>query len=289
MKLNTLPSVITQTPAVLAFENEDPTASKEFHKLSDEPHKVNYMKKFFERIFQSVLHGAIMGLINNCAVVGALYGFSSCGFIGNEKLIICAVPFGFTLLLVHGFSLSYNEFLKREEYVALYNREKKREKWECDNYIEGEQKEMVQLYMERGLSHSDAESVIKILSKDISFFVELMMKEELEMIKPDEAITSLKNSALIFVSTLLIGSLPLFPFFVQSYFLSSEASFFTPSYTIFLSLATALMILFAAGALKSSFTVTSWWMSGLQLIINGIFVFGMTYFSTSRLPSYLQF
>ena len=40
MILNTLPSVITQTPAVLAFENEDPTASKEFHKLSDEPHKV---------------------------------------------------------------------------------------------------------------------------------------------------------------------------------------------------------------------------------------------------------
>jgi hypothetical protein len=57
---------------------------------------------------------------------------------------------------------------------------------ECDNFIEGEQKEMVQLYEAKGLSKEDAETVIKIFSKNTSLFVDIMMKEELELMPPDQ-------------------------------------------------------------------------------------------------------
>ncbi len=45
---------------------------------------------------------------------------------------------------------------------------------------------MIQLYIAKGLSKQDAETVIKILSKDKKFFVDMMMKEELELLPPDE-------------------------------------------------------------------------------------------------------
>jgi len=125
------------------------------------------------------------------------------------------VTIGFGVLVANGFSLAYTNYLKGKEYEALYNREKRRERWECDNYIEGEQREMVQLYMEKGLSKADAETVIKILSKDKSIFVEVMMKEELQLIQPDELIKPLKNAILLFVSTIIFGMFPLSPFFMQ--------------------------------------------------------------------------
>jgi len=279
--------VITQTPAVLAFQNEDSTASKEFHKLSDEPHKVNLIKKSFERLLESSLHGAVSGLTTSCIVVAAVSGFTSCGLFGPEKLPQLVVILGMTLLLTQGFSLAFTDFLKRQEYIALYNREKRREKWECDNYIEGEQKEMVELYTERGLSRTDAEAVIKILSKDKSFFVEVMMKEELEMIKPDEAITPLKNGATLFLCMVVSGVLPLLPYLAQCYSYSTELGLQTSHYIPFvISFFIALVALFAAGVLKSNFTVTTWWISGALLLLNGTAAFGVTYYIASTLPTY---
>lgn len=68
----------------------------------------------------------------------------------------------------------------------LYEHEREREQWETVNYLEGEQKEMIELYMSKGLSKEDASIVIGILSKKTEFFVDIMMKEELELIPPEE-------------------------------------------------------------------------------------------------------
>src|SRR5699024_3274353 len=53
---------------------------------------------------------------------------------------------------------------------------------ECDNYIEGERVEMVELYESKGMSTKDAEAVVQILSKDKRIFVEIMMIEELKLL-----------------------------------------------------------------------------------------------------------
>jgi len=283
--INSLPSVIAH-PAIAAFQNADPTASKTFHKLTDEPHKINFIKKRFERLVEASLQGGITGIVTSSIAI-TICGSGIFQFIG-ENLCAVILVIGLAVLIANGFSLAYNDYLKRTEYSALYYREKRREKWECDNYIEGEQREMVELYIERGLTKPDAETVIKILSKDKSFFVELMMKEELQMIQPDETISALKNSLVLFLATVIIGTLPLFPYFAQWFLKSSEWSIWLlPDWNLVISLSISLCSLFTAGVIKSSFTVTSWWMSGFQLVLHGLILLSVCIFSTSFLQNAL--
>ena len=52
---------------------------------------------------------------------------------------------------------------------------------ELDNYPEGEIREMIELFKSRGMSHDDATEVIKRMAKYKTFFVNLMMTEELAL------------------------------------------------------------------------------------------------------------
>jgi len=281
-----LPSSITN-PAIQAFQNEDPTASKEFHKkLTDEPHQVNKLKKKLERIVEATIQGGVTGVVTTCMVTVVIWNCAS-SILVPDKLSSLIMIVTFAVLVASGFSLAFNDYLKKQEYAALYNREKRREKWECDNYIEGEQKEMVELYKEKGLSHVDAEAVIRILSKDKSFFVDVMMKEELQMIQPDESISPLQNALLLFFSHLLFGLTPLIPF--SSYLLVNvwEFTWSSRDNPFIISVLIGLLSLLVGGAAKSSFTVTGWWKSSIQLVAHGCVVIGIVTIITSKVSAFL--
>jgi len=66
---------------------------------------------------------------------------------------------------------------------------------ECDNYLEGEQREMVELYISKGLSAEDARTIVGILSKDKEIFVDFMMIEELGILPEEENSSAIKNGA----------------------------------------------------------------------------------------------
>jgi hypothetical protein len=63
-----------------------------------------------------------------------------------------------------------------DSYSQYYRREHARENWEIKNYIEGEKKEMVELWTSRGLDESTATDVIEKISKHQAFFADIMMK-----------------------------------------------------------------------------------------------------------------
>eukprot|EP01132_Coremiostelium_polycephalum_P001252 gene1252-1579_t len=103
---------------------------------------------------------------------------------------------------------------KRIEF-NFYEYEKRREVWEYDNYVEGEQREMVELYCKKGMPEDDAQEVVGLLSKYKELFVDIMMTEELNLL-PVDLLLSPKETAL---STLLsfefFGLIPLTPFFIS--------------------------------------------------------------------------
>lgn len=56
---------------------------------------------------------------------------------------------------------------------------------------------MVDLYVTKGLNIQDAQKVVSIISKNKKFFVDVMMKEELNLLPPDEKLNILVSGKLV--------------------------------------------------------------------------------------------
>jgi vacuolar iron transporter family protein len=83
-------------------------------------------------------------------------------------------------------SMGVGEFLSSKANNEWILSEKKREEWEMENYREGEIQEMIDIYVEKGMSYDDAKLVIETMAKYDEFFVDVMMQQELELQVPDE-------------------------------------------------------------------------------------------------------
>lgn len=67
----------------------------------------------------------------------------------------------------------------------LLKLKKKKKCRECENYLDGEKQEMVDLYVKKGIEQEDAEKLVDIMSKHKDAFVDIMMIEELGIMPPD--------------------------------------------------------------------------------------------------------
>lgn len=98
------------------------------------------------------------------------------------------------------------DYIQLRSDYAHYHREKKREEWELKHCPEGEKKEMIELYVGKGMSEQDATTVIETMSKYDEFFVDVMMCQELVMIPPETNI--LINAVATSLSCVVFGLLP---------------------------------------------------------------------------------
>ena len=141
--------------------------------------------------------------------------------------------------------------------------EHKREKWELDNYPEGEKREMVELYMKRGMSKEDAETVIEVMSKYKNFFLDVMMVEELGLMPPDDDDSPAKNGLVTFASFVIFGFIPLLSYVLAGATKASDGANFAAACAL-----TAFTML-ALGAAKAKFTNQSMVKSALLMLLNG--------------------
>jgi DNA damage-binding protein 1 len=82
--------------------------------------------------------------------------------------------------------MGVGEFLSSKANNEWILSEKKREEWELENFREGEIQEMVDIYINKGLTPEDARTVIETMAKYDGFFVDVMMQQELELQVPEE-------------------------------------------------------------------------------------------------------
>ena len=145
-----------------------------------------------------------------------------------------------------------------QEYEAS---ERKREEWEVDNYPEGEMTELVELYESKGLSKTEAEKIVGILSKNRKAWIDIMMVEELGIVSSDES--PLKNALATFLSFAIFGFIPLLTYVLGNFIPLLRARSF-----LFAGVLTGLT-LFVLGALKTALTTRSWLRSGLEMLLVG--------------------
>ncbi len=228
-----------------AFAKNDVKASMEAHSSAKETHqeKGQYLK--------NVVYGGLDGIVTTFAIVSGVAGAS---LSANIVLIL-----GFANLFADGFSMAVGDFLSSKSENEFQKAERVREEWEVDNYPEGEKKEMVELYVSKGMSARDAEKTVELIAKNKKVWVDVMMAEELGIVETEKS--PLKGSVVTFFSFVLLGFIPLISYVFSGAF-SGLNKFIVASVL-------AASSLFLLGALKVKFTGRNWILSGLEMMLIG--------------------
>mmetsp|Transcript_32500 Transcript_32500/g.51704 ORF Transcript_32500/g.51704 Transcript_32500/m.51704 type:complete len:148 (+) Transcript_32500:507-950(+) len=132
---------------------------------------------------------------------------------------------------------------------------------------------MIELYQERGLTHEDAETVIRLMSEHRDFFVDIMMVEELGLQVPDGDDNPWFDGFVTFCAFVFFGFFPLLGYCVFPF-----AFPHLTSHQLFMIACLASGVtLFLLGAIKSNFSVKTWWRSGTEMLLIGYFVCFVAY------------
>jgi len=241
-----------------AYDMRDP-------ELSATAHSTGLVKKNTEThsrggaFIKSIVFGGLDGIITTFAVVAGAAG----GGFGPNVVIVMGV----SSLLADALSMGVGDALSSQAEVEVAKRERERERWELENFKEGEIKEMIEIYEGRGMSKEDAEIVMRICAKYEPMFVDMMLVDELGIEPPDDSGTPWKDGAVTFASFVFFGFFPL-----AAYLVLGSSGSMDPRSLFGISIGLTLMMLFVLGAVKSTVTTRSWWMSGLEVLAVGSFV-----------------
>ncbi len=230
-----------------AFDGKDVDESRKAHDTKGyEPHTSGaaYLK--------SVVYGGLDGTITTFAVVAGVEGASL-----NPNVILIL---GFANLIADGIAMAFGDFLSTRAEQQYHATERAREEWEMENYLEGEKKELIELYEEKGISSEDATTLVGILANHPEVMVDTMMVVELGILEDHDS--PMGNAIATFLSFAVFGFVPLVVF-VVIHFTGIQINAFL--WACVLTGAT----LFSLGALKSRFVSRAWWKSGLEILLLG--------------------
>jgi len=242
-----------------AYARGDAEASKRAHdakKLHEEGHSDSgeYIK--------SIVYGGLDGIITTFATVTSV--------AGADFSAAVIVVLGISHLFADGLSMGMGDYLSSEAEIDYTASERKREAWEMEVNMKGEIEEMIDLYIAKGVSETDARIIINTLAKYPEAFLDHMMVEELGLLPPeaDQGFSPAKAGMVTMASFMAFGSVPLLPYLIAlipGLHMSAKAQ-------LWASVVATIFTLFMLGAFKGK-TVeikkSAWWRSGLLMAFNG--------------------
>jgi len=205
-------------------------------------------------MLKSVIYGGVDGILTAFAVVS--------GGAGGDLQPHVVLVLGLSSLFANAFSMGIGDIVSTLSYNEHVMEERRREEWEFDNYPEGEIKEMVDLYENRGLPREKAELAVAIMAKYKEFFLDIMVTEELGLTIPSKTHNPYKAGLVTGVSFFSFGILPLLSYVMLIGTVSSDA-------LLNISTIVTLSCLFLLGATKARYSVVSWWRGGLEFLFLG--------------------
>lgn len=145
------------------------------------------------------VYGGIDGSVTTFAVVA---GSAGAGLDSSVIIIL-----GFANLIADGFAMSVGSYLSTKSEQENYNKHKKVEYWEVDHLPEKERDEIREIYQAKGFEGQLLEQVVDVITSDKDRWVDVMMKEELNMTESHKSPFAM--GAVTFLSFLLVGLIPL--------------------------------------------------------------------------------
>ena len=232
-----------------AYQEGDVSATVAAHSVrAEEKHQHEH-----GQYLKSAVYGGLDGIVTTFAVVAGVGGAQ----LSTGVVLIL----GFANLVADGLSMAVGDYLSTKAELEYQRAERRREQWEVENYPEGEKRELVELYVEKGMPEDDAKTIAEIMSRHKETWIEVMMVEELGIVDSGES--QIKNAVVTFFSFAIFGLVPLAAFIAVLLVPLVKFDAFTVA-----GLLTAIT-LFALGAIKVRITGKNWFKSGLETLLVG--------------------
>lgn len=217
------------------------------------------MKRLHKYLGEFV-YGGIDGSITTFAVVA---GSAGAGLDSSVIIIL-----GFANLIADGFSMSVGAFLSARSEHDNFRKHRKREYFEIDTVPELEKEEVRQIYRDKGFEGDLLEQVVEVVTADKDRWVDVMMTDELGMLKDGRS--PLAIGGMTYLSFMLLGLIPLLTY-TWDFFSPFPADLFTSS-----CLLTGLAFVLV-GYLKSAVTETHPVRSILETVLLGTSAAALAY------------
>lgn len=198
-------------------------------------------------MLRDTIYGAIDGAVTTFAIVASVAG------AGLSPLIVVAL--GLANVLADGFSMAAGNYSGTKADADNAQRLREIEKRHIREHREGEMEELRQILAQKGLTGHVLDAAAEAISKDEQAWIEIMMVDEYGVAPVDPR--PMRAALATFVAFLIAGGIPLIPFLV------GLPNAFTVSSIL------VACVFFSIGALKSRWSLTTWWRSGLETLLIG--------------------
>ena len=204
---------------------------------------------------RAAVFGAMDGLVTNISLIAGVGG----GGLPPRQIVLTGVAG----LAAGALSMAIGEYTSVRTQNEQLDHELEKERHELRNNPEGEEDELAEMWVARGLSPALAAEVARQLSRDPEQALRIHALEELGM-DPDERPSPRTAAVSSFICFSLGALIPLLP-----YLLGFPV--------LLVALLAGAVGLFAAGAVVARFTTRSWWGNGARQLALGVLAAALTY------------
>jgi len=201
------------------------------------------------------IYGGVDGAVTTFAVVS--------GVVGARLSPWVILVMGFANLFADGFSMAASNFLgTRAEHEDL-KRLEAIEHRHVDLDPEGEREEVRQIFRGKGFSGEDLTRLVDLITSDRARWVRTMLTEEYGL--PQQVRSPWLAAITTFSAFLVCGVVPLLPYLHGG------------NDPLVLSIVMTGIVFFGIGSLKSRWSMSVWWRSGLSTLAVGVIAAGLAY------------
>lgn len=204
---------------------------------------------------RDVVYGGIDGSVTTFAIVAGVAG------AGLDSFIIVAL--GFANVLADGFSMAAGNYSGTKAEADNAHRLRKIEERHIAQEPDGERRELREILRRMGLEGRVLEEATEAISKKREAWIDLMMEGEYGLAGVDP--NPMRAALATFGAFLAAGLVPLLPFVLG----------LPDAFT--LAAVMTLAVFFGIGALKSIWSLSRWWRSGLETLAIGGAAAGIAY------------
>lgn len=201
------------------------------------------------------IYGGIDGAVTTLAVVTGVAGAQLSGWI--------ILALGFANLFADGFSMAASNYLGTRSEHDDWHRLQVIENRHIDVAPDGEREEVRQIFARKGFEGEELGRMVELITADRERWVQTMLMDEYGL---PHAVRSPWIAALCtFTAFLICGLAPLVPYL------------FGTEHALRLSVLLTGIVFFVIGSVKSRWSTTSWWHSGLVTFMVGAIAASLAY------------